>query len=704
MACEESMTIVRRPFVLFVTAGLVASALSCSKEKPAAPSANAPGAVSATGSSPDATSPAPRPPAVPPGIPAFSGKPNLVLITLEATRPDHLGCYGYPGAMTPNLDQLAREGERFTQATTVTPLTLPSHASILTGEYPARHGVRDDNGFKLRDSDTTLAEFLKSQGYATGAAIGSRVLARESGLQQGFDIYAEPKRSPRTAPFVIDDALMAVDTMKGGPFFLWVQLNDPHAPYNPPPGLQEIFAAHPYDGEIAWADAQLKRLFDRLHSQGVWDRTMIVATADEGESLGEHGEETHGLFLYDGTLKVPLIVRYPPRIAAGSKFEGLISSVDLAPTLLELMGLPPMPGAQGESCAARILGKDTTEREAVYAESFFGQRAYGWGPLRTLRSSAEKFVDGPEPELYDLHRDPAETINRAPDEPKVVAETWRPSLEEALRVIGDKEAGAGAGRTGAQAHRDVRGLVAANNLFLKAQLTIESGHPEQAAPLLDQALLRDPGNPAVKTLRAALRGEPATAAGGNANTFAAQFNRGNALFVKGQLDGAAKAFSAALALNPASADTHYLLGRVRVAQQNSKGAEEEFRAAVAADPKLVDGWNALGILLDKSNRRPEALDAFSRALDAFPDHPDALFNRSKLELLSEKLPDARRDLDRLLKAHPDYSAARFLEAHLCVAEKNTEGAKAALNKFLALPNVNPQMKAAATDMLQKLGG
>jgi choline-sulfatase len=699
MACEGFMKMASRSLVLVAVASLVACALSCGKEKPPAPSASPAPAASSTPGAPPA--PAAAPAAAPTGLAAFSGKPNLVLITMEATRPDHLGCYGDHDALTPNLDQLASEGEIFTQATTVTPLTLPSHASILTGLYPVRHGVRDNNGFRLRDSETTLAEFLKSQGYATAAAIGSRLLARESGLQQGFDSYAEPKRTPRIAPFVIDDAIEAVNRMKGGPFFLWVQLNDPHAPYTPPPGFQARFEHRPYDGEIAWMDVHLKRLFDLLRSQGLLDRTMVVATADEGESLGEHGEETHGLFLYDGTLRVPLIVRYPPRIAAGSKFEGLVSGVDLAPTLLELMGLPAMPGVQGESCAARILGRDGTEREAVYAESFFGQRAYGWGPLRALRTKEEKFVDGPDPELYDLKRDPSETINRAPDEVKVVAESWRPSLDEALRVIGDTTPAA---RTGAQAHRDVRGLVAANNLFLNAQLTIESGHPEQAAPLLTQALLRDPGNPAVKSLQAALRGEPAVAAGGNANTFAGQFNRGNALLVKGDLDGAAKAFSAALALNPGSADTHYLLGRVRVAQKNPTGAEAEFRAAVAADPKLADGWNALGIVLDKSNRRPEALDAFSRALDASPDRPDALFNRAKLELLSEKVPDARKDLDRLLKAHPDYSAARFLEAHLCVAEKNNDGAKDALNKFLALPNVDPQMKAAAADMLQKLGG
>ena len=675
-------------------------ALSCSKDKPPAPGPTA----SASSTPPGAYAPLPpalpgapvRPPAaVPPG-----GKANLVLITMEATRPDRFGCYGNHDGLTPNLDQLAREGAYGTEAIAIAPLTLPSHASLMTGLYPPRHGVRDDHGTKLQDGLTTLAEHLKSQGYRTAAAIGSRLLARESGLAQGFDSYAEPKRTPRTAPFVIDDAVEAVNKMKGGPFFLWVQLNDPHAPYVLPPGFQERFARSPYDGEIAWMDVHVKRLVDFLRTENLIDRTVIIVTSDEGESLGEHGEETHGLFLYDSTLKVPMIVRYPPFVAPGTKFEGLISGVDVAPTALTLMGVPGLPDAQGESCAARLAGRDTTERDAVYAESLYGQRAYGWGALRALRSPLEKFIDGPAPELYDLHRDPAETINRAPGETKVVTETWRPSMDEALRVIGD----APSARPAAPSRRDVRGVVAAHNLYQRAEITIESGHPGEATPLLQQALARDPGNPAVKSLLAALRGEAAPAAGGVASTFASQFNRGNALFVKGQLDDAAKAFRAALAQNPNSADTHYVLGRVLVGQSDPTGAEKEFRAAVAADGQLADAWNALGILLDKSNRRTEAFAAYSRALEASPDHSDALFNRAKIELLNGKLVESRRDLDRLLKAHGDYSAARFLEAHVCVAEKNPEGAKTALNKYLALPNLDPKMKVAAADMLQKLGG
>jgi arylsulfatase A-like enzyme/tetratricopeptide (TPR) repeat protein len=638
-----------------------------------------------------------------PAAPA-QGKPNLVLITMESTRADHLGCYDNPQVKTASLDKLAHEGLRFTQAVAVAPLTLPSHASILTGLYPPRLGVRDDRGARLQSAETTLAEHLKAQGYATAASIGSRLLGGDAGFKQGFDSFAEPKRTPRSAAFVVDDAIAAVNRLKGRPFFLWVQLDDPNAPYTPPPGYRAMFENRPYDGEIAWMDDQLKRLFEHLQKQGLFDTTVIVATADHGESLGEHGEDTHGVFLYDSTLKVPLIVRYPPLVIAGSRYPGVVSGVDIVPTLLELMGLPPLPGVQGESCMPRLAGKEVPERDVVYAESMLGQRAYGWAPLHALRSSKEKFIDAPEPELYDLKRDPSETINIAPDEKATVEGSWRTSIAEALRVIGGSGGPESAARSDRTPPKDPKSVIAASNFFIRAQFALAQGQPEQAEPLLNQALERDPGNPAAKALLAALHADETATSAAGANTFAGQWNRGNALYVHGKYDEAAAAFRAALALNPKSAETHYALGNVLAAKGDAAGAEAELRAAVAADPKMADGWNKLGIVLQQTNRRQEALAAYSRALEASPDDPDALFNRAKLELLEHNVKDARRDVDKLLAVHKDYPASGFLDAHVCVAEGNSAGAKEALTKFLALTNTDPRMKAAATDMLQKLGG
>jgi arylsulfatase A-like enzyme/TolA-binding protein len=628
--------------------------------------------------------------------------PSVVLITMEATRPDHLGCYDDARAKTPTLDQLAREGAVFEQAVATAPLTLPSHASILTGLYPPRHGVRDNTGVALADGQTTLAEHLKAQGYATAASVGTHLLGRESGLSQGFDSYDQPKRGSRSAALVVDDAIAAIGRMKGGPFFLWVQFDDPGAPYRPPAPYLTDFAGRLYDGEIAWMDAQLKRLLDALRSRTAFDNTIFVAIGDHGESLGEHGEETHGLFVYDTTVKVPLIVRYPPKVAAGTRNKDLVSSIDLAPTLVDLIGLPPMTSAQGRIFTAALSGGDLPERDPAYVESLFGEHTYGWAPLHALRTKKRKFIDAPDAEVYDLKRDPSETINLAESDKDEAAAASK-LLKSLMGAIGGASAEV-AGPTAGASRRDPKKFVGANNLFLKAEMTIEDGKPEDAAPLLEQALAKDPGNPAAKSLLAALRGQPVQPAGQAANTFAGQWNLGNSLYVQGKYTEAAKAFRAAMAINPNSAETHFALGNALAAKGDLAGAEPELRAAVAGDPNMADGWNKLGIVLDRLNRRAEALDAFTKALNASPDLPDALFNRSKLELLESHLVDARRDLDRLLEKHPEYGAGLYLDAHLCMAEKNQTGAKTALTKFLALPNLDPRMKASAQDMLQKIGG
>jgi arylsulfatase A-like enzyme/cytochrome c-type biogenesis protein CcmH/NrfG len=624
-----------------------------------------------------------------------------VLITLEATRPDHLGCYNSSQTQTSTLDALAREGVLFEEAVSTSPLTLPAHASILTGQYPPTHGVRDDAGFTLADDRVTLAGYLHDQGYVTAAAVGTKLLSGDAGWKQGFDSYDEPSRGSRRATAVVDDAAHAVASLKPGPFFLWVELDDPRAPYEPPPQYAKPYATHPYDGELAAMDAQMKRLLDVLAASHKLDNTIVAAIADHGESLGEHGEETHGILLYDATLKVPLIVRFEPRLAGGTRVKRLISAIDLAPTLVDLMGLPPMRTAQGQSVLPAMLGQKMPDRDPVYAESLHGQRAYGWAPLRALRTDRRKFIDAPAPEVYDVRRDPSETINVAGSDADEVQAAGA-LLAQLRKAMGDATGPQPV--SGAKPPRDPKTAIAAHNLYERAETAVERGQPDQAIPLLRQALGRDPGNPAATSLLTGLLGKPVKPAGERANTFASQWNLGNALYVQGKYDEAARAFQAALGKNPKSVETKFALGNALAGKGDLPAAEKQLRDVVAAQPNNADGWNKLGIVLDRSNRRPEALEAFTRALDVEPDHADALFNRAKVELLETYVVDARRDVDRLLAAHPDYAAARFLEAHLCVAEKNPDGAKEALRKFLALPNLNPGMKAAGQDMLKKIGG
>jgi arylsulfatase A-like enzyme/Tfp pilus assembly protein PilF len=706
------MTCLRRWLVVTTFVGIAACVWSCSKDKAPAPGAAAPapeaqaqGAAPPSPQQPQPASPGSPAPATgqPSGaLPPLASKyrPNLILITMEATRPDHLGTYDDALTPTPGLDVLAHEGAIFEQAIAASPLTLPSHASIFTGLYPPRHGVRDNSGFTLDDAQTTLAEHLKANGYRTSAAVGNSIFAGPAGLMQGFDHHAEPKKGSRSATFVVDDAIAAIERMNGAPFFLWVQFDDPHAPYAPPPPFGTQYAARPYDGELAWMDAQIKRLLDYLRTQGLLDASVVVAVGSSGEGLGEHGEDTHGLLLYDTTLRVPLLVRFPRAVKAGTRSKALVSLVDLAPTLVDLLGVPSIATTQGTNFLPILLGADMGEREPAYAESLFGERTFGWVPLHMMRTAKRKFIDGPTAEIYDILRDPSETINAASKNASEVAIARNLMVTLMQSIGGVTELAAG---KGAASRREPRTMVAAANLFMKAQAEIELGHAGEAAGLLQQALVKDPGNQAAKSLLAALRGQPVAPTGAAANTFAGQWNLGNSLYVQGKFDEAAKAFRAALAINPSSAETHYVLGNVLAAKGDAAGAEEELRAALTADPKMADAWNKLGIVFDKSKRRPQAIDAFTKAITINPNHADALFNRAKLELLETYLPDARRDVDHLMKTHPEYAPGLFLDAHLCVAEKNSTGAKAALTKLIAVPNLEPGLKAAAEDMLKKIG-
>jgi len=351
---------------------------------------------------------------------------NLLLITVDTLRADRLGCYGFAGAETPVIDRLAASGVLFEQATAPAPITLPSHASILTGLDVPDHGVRHNIGFTLSEDRTTLAEVLRAQGYATAAVVGSYVLDGRFGLAQGFDEYDDDLTSgrredaigagylERTADQVVDAATAWLDGHAGdagGPFFLWTHLFDPHAPYAPPADYRKLFTAGligAYDGEVAFVDAQLGRLLDRLRDLGVLERTLVVFASDHGEALGEHDEATHGTLIYESTMRVPLIVSnprlFPRALRADDRVVGL---VDLFPTLLDLLGV--------DRSGYRVDGVNAfapaDPDRAVHVESLLPLLDFGWSPLHGLRLEGRKYILAPTPEYYDLHEDPGERRN-----------------------------------------------------------------------------------------------------------------------------------------------------------------------------------------------------------------------------------------------------------------------------------------------------
>src|SRR5713226_8680383 len=363
--------------------------------------------------------------------------PNVVVITIDTLRADHLGCYGDKQIRTPNIDALASDGARFERAYTPVPVTLPAHTVIFTGTYPMLSGMHDFSGNKLGLGQATLASVLKRHGYSTGAVLGSAVLDSRFGLNQGFDFYYDHfdfnrlqesnlEEMERPGNLVADVALDWLAKNRTNKFFLWMHLYDPHYPYRPPAPYSEQYKDRPYDGEIAFADAQVGRLITFLKANGLYRNTVIVLAGDHGESLGEHGERNHGFFIYNATLHVPMIIRLPgnssPRVVSD-----LASLADLMPTILSALKVDPPSQVQGVNLLPLTAAKKTEESRSLYAETFLPRLHFNWSELRSVETEKYHFIDAPKPELYDLSKDPGETQNLY-SEKKAVAEEMRARL------------------------------------------------------------------------------------------------------------------------------------------------------------------------------------------------------------------------------------------------------------------------------------
>ncbi len=344
---------------------------------------------------------------------------NVLLITMDTTRPDRLGCYGYEKAKTPTIDSLAYNGVRFDDAITSVPVTLPSHATIMTGCYPPTTGVRDNGTYRLAERHTTIAEVLKQKGYNTAAFVSAFVLDKRFGLNQGFDVYdfevsndgrigIDSILNERRANDVATAAIRWIRSRKPKkPFFLWTHFFDPHAPYDPPLANIGGISQDPYDAEIGFVDMHLKKIIDTLKKQQILEKTLIVFTTDHGESLGEHEESLHGIFVYNATTQAgiifscPALFKYPARVD-----DRVVGTVDIAPTIFDLLGIKTTQELEGQS----LLVNENPKERAIYVESLF-PKSHACSPLYSLRRHTDKFILAPTPEYYDLQSDPSETNN-----------------------------------------------------------------------------------------------------------------------------------------------------------------------------------------------------------------------------------------------------------------------------------------------------
>jgi len=541
-----------------------------------------------------------------------SSSPDVYLITIDTLRADHVGCYGYKQVETPALDGLAADGVRFTRAFTHSPITNTSHITILTGLLPSVHGVTDF-AVPLSPQHVTAAELLKKRGYQTAAFIGAVILDSNSlapGLDRGFDFYdnfpAHPEthtetkerwgRVERRGMEVVEHAESWFEKHRAGPHFVWVHLYDPHDPYEPPPPFAEKYKDHLYDGEIAYADSAVAHWIAFLKKAGAYDNALIVVTGDHGEGLGEHGEETHGLFLYDATLHIPLIVKTAGAAHHGAVIDSLVRTTDILPTILEATGIAAPAELNGESLLPLIeRGKtdaDTSNR-VLFGETDYPLR-WGWAPLRALRTEDKKLIEAPRPELYDLHADPKELKNLYTGDGSKLQ-----SMQAEMAKWKAKLPPQPASGKPAETLPDPKDKVEVQNLLHNAMLASDDNRSGDARSFLEKALKLDPSSPtalrqlgeleftagdfakaATHLKRAcALRPEDSTAA----------FELGEAAEKSGDWPGARDALESSLKLAPSQLPARLLLGHVYLQLKDAKNAEDQFEAALLVDSNNREG-------------------------------------------------------------------------------------------------------------------
>src|ERR1700681_305274 len=571
---------------------------------------------------------------------------NVVLITIDTLRADHLGCYGYKQIKTPNIDGLAAEGVRFESAFAVVPVTLPSHSSMLTGTYPMLSGMHDFSGNKLSPLQPTLASVLKQAGYQTGAVVASAVLDSRFGLNQGFDFYydhfdfsrldeANLDEMERPGNVVADEALDWLGKNSRKKFFLWMHLYDPHFPYHPPEPYSRDYAAQPYDGEIAFADEQVGRLLRFLKEKGIYQNTVIVLCGDHGESLGEHGEKTHGFFIYNATMHVPLIIRLPesrsPERAARAVADP-VSLVDLMPTVLGAVGLEIPSQVQGRSLLPELRVDQTARDRVLYGETFMPRIHFNWSELRGSENTKYHFIAPPSPELDDLAKDPGEVHNRFAEK-KAVAEEMRaklvgmirdysagkelaektgldPALMERLKALGYAGFSGGGDPASKDPTISSRNLpdpkdrIAIYELISEAIADSQHGRYQESIEKLKSVIKTEPNSvpahylqgldfyhlkmfaEAVDELQNTVQLSPDYAL--------AFFNLGMAQAHAGQIDAAIATLQRTLQLDATNFEAAYNLGVAFIQKRQLEPAAAALRQSVTIDPEFARGHRALG--------------------------------------------------------------------------------------------------------------
>lgn len=656
--------------------------------------------------------------------------PNVLLITLDTTRADRIGAYGYERARTPVLDRFARDGVLFEHAVSPAPLTLPVHASLFTGLYPTEHGLRTNGTGSLPKTMTTLGEILSAEGYDTAAFVASFVLDSKFGLARGFQKYdddlsgAAPTQDTihrfRDGALVVDAALEWLSNDRSAPFFCWVHLYDPHAPYDPRVDeFGDDFLDSPYDGEIAYTDRQVGRLLEFLKQH---PETIVIIVGDHGESLGDHFELQHGYTLYSATQHVPLMFRGVPETSPGTRVGGMASLVDMLPTITEMLGLSSPENISGESFLASLRGGDAPARD-VYGATDDPYLQSGWSPLRSLTADGWRYIRTSKPELYDLATDPQELHNLAAENPQKLEamENQLADLESTLLLgeadavqLSDAEQRALASLGYAAGSDDVIDVTENNlpdvkdmlpfNMRTQAAIDLmEDGNVDEAVSQLRDIVAASPPEHVSSRLylaSALQRQEKYDEAESIYNAVLARrpddesalFQLGAMYAERGDFPKAIEMFQKSLDIEPEATEPLFNLGLAYDRMGDREQAIKRFERVIQLDAAFPGVWSALGNLRARSGQTAEAITAYEyelrlnpasveahvnlaaqlagqqkleaavthleQALELEPQHPQALFNLGAAFEMQGNITAAVEQFERLLTLYPDHAPAK----------------------------------------------
>jgi arylsulfatase A-like enzyme/Flp pilus assembly protein TadD len=635
-------------------------------------------------------------------------RPNIILITLDTVRADRVGFLGSERKLTPNLDALARQSVVFTHAYSQVPITTASHATILTGTYPQFHKV-NDFGVPLAADVPFAPDILKRHGYHTAAFVGSLVLDPSSrsapGFERGFDTFDAGfhRRRPGESRYqaierrggeVVAHALAWLRQHPRGPFFVWVHLYDAHDPYDPPEPYKKRYASAPYDGEIAYADSAVGQFLSQLRVRGLYEGAVIAVMADHGEALGDHGETTHGIFLYDETIHVPLLFKLPGERSAGKRIDSRVELVDVLPTLLQAATIAVPQDVQGQSLLAMMkppAGKAGTNQEPAnasdrpaYAESDYPHRTFGWSPLRSLRTGKYLFVEAPHPELYDQSADPKAEHNLAATSVAVATTlsskldafrqktsssreapsvTPDPELQEKLSALGYVSDSSSAPMPGVMdTGADPKDRVEVVNLLHQAEVLKEEMHFQEAVPLLEQVIRLEPRLPiaylqlgtalsslkqyekALPVLRKSVEMRP--------DLIIPRYQLAIALFETGDFSAATVELNTVVSRSPGWGEAHFLLATAYARMERMPDAIKEYEKVIELRPNHYGAHLLLGRALALTGDAAGALSPLTKAASLQPNsaEPHAFLADAYVQL--GRTGDAEREraqVERLAK-------------------------------------------------------